>query len=63
MMNLKIQNAAQRRFVLVIIIIKVNYDYHKISPRILWGTFLKSFITLTILYIEDCQTTARQHLP
>ena len=42
-----------------IIIIKVDYNYHKKSPRVLWGNFLKSLITLTILYVEDCQTTTR----
>ena len=35
---------------------KSNYNYHKKSPRILRGNFLRSFITLTIFYVEDCQT-------
>ena len=39
-----------------VINIKVNYNYHKKSPRILRGNFLRSFITLTIFYVEDCQT-------
>ena len=25
--------------------------------------FFESFITLTILYLEECQTAATQHLP
>ena len=33
-----------------------NYNYHKNYPRILWGNFFKSFITLTILYLEEYQT-------
>ena len=32
----------------IVIIIKVNYNYHKNYPRILCGNFLKSFITLII---------------
>ena len=39
--------------------IKVNYNYHKNDARILLGNFLKSFITLTILYVEECHTTTR----
>ena len=45
--------------IIIILIIKVDYNYHKNYPRIIWGIFCKSFITLTILYVEDCQTTTR----
>ena len=45
--------------IVIVIIIKVNYNYLKKSPRILCANILKRFATLTILYVEDCQTTAR----
>ena len=45
--------------IVIVIIIKVNYNYLKKSPRILCANILKRFTTLTILYVEDCQTTAR----
>ena len=40
------------------IVIKVNCYYAKKIPRILW-CFLKIilFVTLTILYLEECQVT------
>ena len=44
---------------IVIIKVIIIINYHKKSPRILWDMFLKSLITLTILYVEDCQTTTR----
>ena len=39
------------------IVIKGNYYYAKQFPRILWCFFLIFFITLTILYLEECQIT------
>ena len=45
---------------IIIIIIKVNYNYYKKNlPESFDAIFFKSFITLTILYVEDCQTTTR----
>ena len=41
----------------IIITIKLNYNYHKNYPRIHWGNVFKSFITLTILYVEDHKIT------
>ena len=43
--------------IIIIITIKVNYNYHKNYPRIHWGNVFKSFITLTILYVEDHKIT------
>ena len=40
-----------------IIIIKVNYSYYKIIPESFEAIFVKSFITLTMLHVEECQTT------
>ena len=45
--------------IIIIIIIIVNYNYHKKIFPILCSNFLKRFITLIILYIEDSQTTTR----
>ena len=45
---------------LVIVTVKVNYNYHKkIYQNPLRHFFKKLYITLTILYVEDCQTTTR----
>ena len=44
---------------IIVIIIKVNYNYHKKISQNPSREFLKGFITLTILYVEDCQTTTR----
>ena len=42
-----------------VIIIKVKYNYHKIFSQNPLRHFAKSFITLTIFYVEDCHTTTR----
>ena len=44
---------------ILIIIVKVNYSYHKNLPESFEAIFLTSFTTLTTLYVKHCQTTTR----
>ena len=37
----------------------MNYNYHKKISQKPLRQFFESFITLTILCVEDCQTTTR----
>ena len=44
-----------RQILVVIVIVKANYNYHKkISQDPLRQFFKQLYITLTILYVEDC---------
>ena len=45
------------RHVMMMIIIKVNYNYHKKISQNPLRQFLKALLTLTILYVENCRTT------
>ena len=44
--------------IIIIIMIKVYYNYHKNYPWIHWGNFSQK-LYITILYVEEWQTTKR----
>ena len=47
--------------IIIIIMIKVYYNYHKNYPWIHWGNFSQK-LYITILYVEEWQTTKRWYL-